>query len=102
MAAIRATQDFKFRPSRCSCLWLLGGNVQNLLVELKESWHDYVGRGFTYDKREVFSLSDGGEIHIDFKGDSFINEEAQKRPIVFIVPGLTSCSTNSYVVDTTK
>ena len=97
MAGIRATHDFKFRPSRCSFHWLLGVNIQTLLVGLKESWHDYIGRRFTYDKREVFSLSDGGEIHIDFKGDSFIDEEAPKKPIVFIVPGLTSSSTTSYV-----
>ena len=54
MAGIRATHDFKFRPSRLSCHWLLGGNVQTLLVGLKDSWHDYIGRNFTYDKREVF------------------------------------------------
>lgn len=35
---------------------------------------------YKYDKREVFELSDGGQIHIDFRGEFFNpNVEMKKR-----------------------
>jgi len=57
---------------------------------------------YRYDKREVFTLSDGGEIHIDFKGDSFIDLNAPKKPIIFLIGGLTSFSGTKYIIDCVK
>ena len=52
---------------------------------------------FKYDKREEFILKDGGTIHIDFKGDSFLDNPStggngdvlKVAPLVFLVNGLT-------------
>ena len=62
--------------------------------------HDkYFFNSYPYDKREVFTLSDGGEIHIDFKGKSFIDIDSVKKPIIFLIPGLTSFSGTKYITN---
>ena len=70
---------------------------------IRDMIHDkYFFDSYRYDKREVFTLSDGGEIHIDFKGDSFIDLNAPKKPIIFLIGGLTSFSGTKYIIDCVK
>lgn len=54
---------------------------------------------YPYDKQETFRFADGGHIFIHFKGKSFIEEtrSSNLRPLLFIVPGLTSHYQHQYV-----
>ena len=60
-----------FYPTAFSLNQISRGNGQTILHKFREKRYD--GSQFTYDKREKFVLSDGGTIHIDFKGESFKN-----------------------------
>jgi hypothetical protein len=74
-----------------------------LYAGIRDTIHDkYFFDSHRYDKREVFTLSDGGETHIDFKGRSFVDIDAPKKPIVFLIPGLTSFSGTKYIIDCIK
>lgn len=42
-----------------------------MMVSVKEFAYQLCNGPYQYDHREVFQLSDGGQIHIDFKGDFF-------------------------------
>ena len=71
MKGLYAVEGSKFRPSLLSCTSISGGNVQTLLTAPKElAWHMMYG-DYVYDHREVFELSDGGKINIDYRGDFF-------------------------------
>ena len=57
-----------------------------------------------YDHREIFTLSDGGKIYINYMGEQFKpTREANyvqsdgKEPLFFIVPGLTSHGQSGYI-----
>ena len=90
LAGIEAVKHHVFRPSTLSFRRISGGNMQTLLTPLKDYFrHRWLGP-FVYDNREVFTLSDGGEIYIEYLGKCFTEEGGPERPILFIVPGLTS------------
>ena len=54
----------------------------------------------------MFKLSDGGQIHIDLKGTCFLQDnipkEENERPLLFIVPGLTSDTDEYYIKNIAK
>ena len=58
--------------------------------------HKKLKTKFSYDKRELFCLSDGGEIFLDLQGKRFKvdhkNETNHKNPLMFIVPGVINHS----------
>lgn len=58
-----------------------------MLNELKEVSQRYLYGYQPYSTRELLTLADGGMIYIDIQGDLATN-----NPLVFIIPGLTSCS----------
>ena len=65
-----------------------------LPLEAYQAWRE---GAFVYDHRELYTLSDGGKIYIDYMGEAFkptreaaYAESESKEPVCFIVPGLTS------------
>lgn len=50
--------------------------------------------------REVVETIDGGQIYVDWVNNDSSSQypDADRRPTVFIVPGLTSTSQSNYVV----
>lgn len=92
---LSAVQDCVFYPSRLSFNWCSRGNLQTVMTAYRE-WK--YNSSFKYDKREAFTLRDGGTIHIDFKGNGFKNQPTSSEdgsrpaPLVFLVNGLTQQS----------
>ena len=95
MRGLRAASDCEFWPSRLSFNSLFGGHMQTILTAPKElAWHLMYGN-YEYDKREVFKLSDGGQIHIDYKGEFFKPNsqiKKRKRGLVVLINGLSAHS----------
>ena len=48
---------------------------------------------YQYTFRDTYVFKDGGEIFVDFK----MKQDGKYRPILFVVPGLTSTSQSCYV-----
>lgn len=95
MRGIQAIQNFEYRVSLFTNFWYLlglGGHSQTLLCELKEQVRDFLLPLHKYDRRELFTLSDGGQIYLDLQGNRFKNTIKSKRPILFVLPGLSSDS----------
>ena len=89
MKGLRAVQGSTFKPSLMSFHTLTGGLIQTLMIGYKEVLYNYfTGGDYPYDKRELFKLSDGGQIFIDYKGGSFADPDS-KKPIAIIVCGMT-------------
>ena len=72
----------------------MGGNVQTIMGDLFDFFN-----GIKYDHREEFVLNDGGKIYLDYKGkclkrseETYIEDENNKNPVLFVCPGLTSHS----------
>jgi len=58
---------------------------------LKEIFQHAIFGHLKYDRREKFTLSDGGKIFLDYMGDSFREGDYftnSRRPILIIVPGI--------------
>ena len=62
-----------------------------------EKYQEWREGAFVYDHRELYTLSDGGKIAIDYMGEAFkptreanYAEPEGTEPLFFIVPGLTS------------
>ena len=94
---IQALQGHVFRPSLWSFNWCLRGNGQTLMGLPLEAYQARREGPFVYDHRELYTLSDGGKIYIDYMGEQFeptreanYAEADGKEPVFFIVPGLTS------------
>ena len=49
----------------------ISGHAQTFLSELKEQVRDNFLEFHEYDKRHLFTLSDGGQIYLDFMGKRF-------------------------------
>lgn len=70
LEALRGQQPFT--PSLLSFSSLGGGNLQTIMVQAKFHLRSLFGSTpFYYDYRKKFTFKDGGQIYIDFKGDSF-------------------------------
>ena len=82
------------RPSLFSCHYITGGNGQTIMTSIKDNFQKKRGE-FKYTSREIFTLKDGGKIYIDYMGQL----EQSTRPILFVVPGLTSTSQSGYIRD---
>lgn len=87
---------------------LKNGHIQTFMSGIKEKIHKHFIRDFDYDKRVKFRLADGGQIYIDLKGNCFKKDQTDynknisyehTRPVLFVLPGLTSTSTTNYVVN---
>ena len=51
-----------------------------------------------YSKIELFKYSDGGQTILAYLGDCFVTEQTKSdRPILLVIPGLTSTSYECYV-----
>lgn len=71
----------------------LKGLVSTYICEVHRIIRDNILKSkHIYDKRELFTLSDGGQIYLDFMGRRFVDDRPSDRPIVFILPGLTNDS----------
>ena len=62
------------------------GHAQSILTGIKQIYMDSDGHVVTYDKRQLFELSDGGQIYLDFK------LAKEPRPMLFLITGV--CSDN--------
>ena len=92
MKGLRAVEGSEFMPSIWSFTYLSGGNVQTLMIAYKKHLYNmFTGGDYPYDKRELFKFSDGGQIYIDYRGDSFVNPGSIK-PIVIFIGGMTQAS----------
>ena len=59
----------------------------------KEILKNKIKGQFEYSSREIFTLSDGGIIAVDFIGEIFTNANSKNNsPLLFVVPGLNSHS----------
>ena len=85
-----------YRTSSAMFLFYLfgaNGHFHCFLTEFKELVYLRMLKLFEYDCRKVFSLSDGGILHLDFVGKRFVDEEFEShKPILFILPTLTGHS----------
>lgn len=110
--ASESLRNCVFRPSLSSWHCLVEGNIQTLASEVKCIVHHAVVGDIVYDKEQIFTLEDGGQILIQFKGKSFEDiDECLKwndsnpdvfkgvtyPPLIFMVPGLTSDGFAGYV-----
>ena len=105
MKGIAAIQGFEYKVSLFTNFFYmlgLGGHSQTLLCELKEQVRDFFLPLHKYDRRELFTLSDGGQIYIDMQGSRFKRNIQSKRPILFILPGLSSDSQTPYILNMVK
>ena len=74
-----------------------------ILSELKEIFYLAFLDLFQFDCRKVFTLSDGGIIHLDFIGKRFVDEDENcEKPILFIMPTLTGSSTTPTMINIAK
>uniref|UniRef100_A0A7S3IXJ0 AB hydrolase-1 domain-containing protein n=1 Tax=Strombidium inclinatum TaxID=197538 RepID=A0A7S3IXJ0_9SPIT len=65
---------------------------------VKENFEKRVYGEYEYDKMEIFTLKDGGQIQVHFKGSIFRNpSDTNSAPLLFVMPGLTSHSQSGYV-----
>lgn len=91
--------------------WTFGINsfVQGFLFGFIELTYQYIYK-FS-PEREIFELSDGGHIALDFfytdkrpnkKKKDYTKRESPYRPLVVIVPGLTGDHTRLYMISTIK
>jgi hypothetical protein len=74
MRGVAAVQGFEYKVSLFTNFFYMlgfGGISQTLLCELKEQVRDFLLPLHTYDRRELFTLSDGGQIYIDMQGNRF-------------------------------
>lgn len=97
MMGIETLKDQTFTPSLLSFYVIGSGNMQTMMVPFKHYGRELFGSPFYYDYRQKLTFKDGGQIYIDFKGDSFqrvddgdVREGDEMRPVVFVVPGITS------------
>ena len=91
---VKSISGHVFIPSIASAPFLFKGHGQTFLIGLKDKFGK---KTITYDSRELFKYKDGGQAFLDLKG-SFNSD----RPILFVIPGLTSTSYCSYVMDIAK
>ena len=102
----RAIQNHIFFPTKATMPVAWKGHGQTFLQGIK---HQVCSkREYKYDRRDVFKLSDGGQIHVDLKGKCFLESNdfppideppvhEPDRPLLFILPGLTS-DTQAYYI----
>jgi predicted alpha/beta-fold hydrolase len=83
---------------------LYGGHGQTFLIGLREKLYPAMTSKtrLEYTKRELFKYSDGGQTILAFLGDCFSEAEVDpktfiNRPILLIIPGLTSTSYECYI-----
>ena len=109
-SGINRLRGFVFVPVFLSwlfCLFGLQGHFHTILLDIKETLRDLfwpVTPENFYDKRKLFTLSDGGQLYIDLKGPRFrLKKDASSykkaAPYVFVIPGLTSTSTTPYILN---
>ena len=92
LKGLNAVKHHVFRPSLWSFNWIGSGHCQTMMVAIKNKISSAFFGEISYDKREEFTLSDGGKIYLDFKGASFVDENVPKRPLVMLCLGLVSSS----------
>jgi predicted alpha/beta-fold hydrolase len=59
-------------------------------------------RKMKYDKREIFQLSDGGSLAVDYLGYLFNMQDQKliqknKKPLLFVLPGFGQTSQSMYM-----
>ena len=118
---IDAIKNQVFLPSRWAPNWAFGGHGQTIMAEVKHVFRTVVYGEHQYSKRELFTLSDGGKIYLDFEGNNFLKIDNQEdsldissspssiketeeiqditNPVLFITPGLTDESQKGMVVN---
>ena len=85
--AMKRVRNMKhvFQPSLYTAPSFMWGHGQSILTGLKQMWIDNMSSlplgQIGYDKREIFTLSDGGEICLDFKLSEI------PKPMLFIITG---------------
>jgi predicted alpha/beta-fold hydrolase len=82
MRGLRAISGYSFRPSWLSCRCLCGGNGQTLMTAFKDACMK-LARPYVYDRQEEFTLSDGGQITISYRGEFAADS---RRPVLFMLP----------------
>jgi hypothetical protein len=97
--ALQKLEGKVFVPSAIVSMVPTIGNLRALVSTYVNELHRLVREKFLgniqlkYDKRELFKLSDGGQIYLDFMGSRFFNNGTNdSRPLLFIIPGLTNDS----------
>ena len=79
------------------------GLTQTLLTVVKDCSQHLILGNLEYDLREAFTLSDGGQIYLNYKGDGFREGEYfrqfNNKPVLIIIPGVgctnkTACIEN--------
>ena len=73
---IDALRHQEFRPSLMTFTSFAGGHLQTLMSEFKEVVASAFYGELSYDKQEVFTFKDGGQIYLNYKGQSFLDEAA--------------------------
>ena len=79
---INAIQNQSYRVTSSQAIWHLvgfGGHWQTFVSEFKEQFRDAFLSHHAYDRREMFTLSDGGQIYLDFMGTRFKKSEIDSQ-----------------------
>ena len=79
MRGLEAIKGQCYRPSLLSMSWIARGNINTLLCPIKESIQNKIHGTMRYDHRELFELSDGGKIYIEYKGKLFEKKEGEGK-----------------------
>jgi predicted alpha/beta-fold hydrolase len=105
LEAVRDFYGHVYWPTPVGVPHIFRGNFMSLMTDIKNNVYSKLMRYpmIVYDKKETFKLSDGGQIYLCMMGSSFakIDEdpkaEIKCRPLVFIIPGLTSSAYVPYM-----
>lgn len=66
----QAIENHVFYPTNSTMPVAWKGHGQTIFNGVKSAVVDI--KGFQYDKRDLFQLSDGGQIYLDLKGNCFL------------------------------
>jgi len=96
LSALRAVHGSIFKPSLMSFHCCAGGHLHTIMT-MGKKWAYDAFCSYSYDHRELFTLSDGGQVYIVYKGQSFRPDmvpRVKPRNLVILVNGLTQDSSD--------
>ena len=98
---IRAIEGHVYAPPAITVPLMFGGHSQAVISGFRSMIHPGLSSKtiIKYDREELFKYSDGGQTIVSFIGTSFTEPSKNTdRPILLVIPGLTSTCQEPYIV----